>query len=132
MRRILSAALVYALIVFAIGFGLGTLRNLVLIPLVGVLPAVLIELPFMLAACWFVARWVVAHKQVPAQAVLRLGMGAGALVILTGLEALTAFLLFGLPLSLFFSGYLTLPGLAGLSGQLIFAAIPALLLLARR
>ncbi len=129
MFRTLSAALIYALIVFGIGFVLGTLRNLVLMPLVGILPAVLIELPFMLLACWLVARWVIAHKQVPERVSSRLGMGGVALAVLTLLEALTTFVMFGLPLVTYFASYLSVMALPGLAGQLLFGAIPALLLL---
>lgn len=129
MARALSAALIYAIIVFAIGFALGVIRNLVLIPRVGVLPAVLIELPFILLASWVVVRRVVAHARVPAQISTRLVMGLVALAILTLFETLTAYLLFGLTMSVYLAGYLTVTGLPGLLGQLLYALFPVLLLL---
>ncbi|TAD74130.1 MAG: hypothetical protein EAY70_11640 [Sphingomonadales bacterium] len=45
---ILRAAIAYWAVVFALGFVLGTIRVLWVIPLVGLIPATLIELPLIL------------------------------------------------------------------------------------
>jgi hypothetical protein len=51
-----SAALRYFGLIFALGFLLGTVRTLLLAPATGATAAVLIELPVMLGASWLAAR----------------------------------------------------------------------------
>ena len=55
----IKAALAYWGAIFALGFVLGTLRVLWIAPQMGETRAVLFELPLMLAASWFAARWLV-------------------------------------------------------------------------
>jgi hypothetical protein len=57
MARTLAAAALYFAIVFAVGFGLGPVRVLLLEPMVGNTVAVRIEAPFMLAAIALAARF---------------------------------------------------------------------------
>lgn len=56
--RIASAAIAYWAVVFALGLVLGTIRVTWIIPLVGLIPANLIELPIILLASWFAAGWL--------------------------------------------------------------------------
>jgi len=53
------AGALYAAVAFLIGFIFGTLRVMVLVPALSDLTAVLLELPFILLASWFVCRWCV-------------------------------------------------------------------------
>jgi hypothetical protein len=53
MKRALSAAAVYFLALFALGFVLGTMRVLFVAPSIGVLRATLLEVPIMLSAAFF-------------------------------------------------------------------------------
>src|SRR5260370_35001024 len=55
---------VYAIIVFLIGFILGTIRVLLLAPRLGETIAVIVEAPVILAASWFVCRWCVDRLDV--------------------------------------------------------------------
>jgi len=55
----IEAGALYAIIVFVIGFILGTMRLLLLVPRLGATTAVIFESPVMLAASWFVCRWCV-------------------------------------------------------------------------
>lgn len=57
--QILKAAGVYFVVVFGIGFVLGIIRVLWLVPLLGVRNAELLEQPLMLIAVFVTARWVV-------------------------------------------------------------------------
>lgn len=129
MRQALTAGLYYGLIVFGIGFVLGTIRIFLLMPHVSPVTAVMIEMPFMLLASWLVARWLVRSLAVPARSELRAAMGALAFVVLMACETALVFLLYGVrPLE--YIGLMMQPGaLPGLAGQLVFAAMPLLLLL---
>jgi hypothetical protein len=62
--RATKAGALYAIIVFVIGFILGTIRVLLVAPRLGETTAVIIEAPIMLAASWFVCRWCVGRLSV--------------------------------------------------------------------
>lgn len=126
MRRAsLRAGGVYALAVFALGFLLGTIRVLVLIPRLGEARAVLLELPVMLTAAWFICRAVLHRWPVPATGPARLAMGGFAFALLMLLEALLALLL-GTEPARWLAGLATPAGAPGLAGQLLFALFPLL------
>jgi hypothetical protein len=59
MARILRAGALYFGMVFAVGFALGLVRVLWMVPQFGVRAAELIEAPFMLTATFLAARWTV-------------------------------------------------------------------------
>jgi hypothetical protein len=61
MNRALTAATVYFLTLFALGFLLGSIRVLFVAPQIGVLGATLLEVPLMLAAASFLCRWAVGR-----------------------------------------------------------------------
>ena len=128
MRSVLLPAIVYTLAVFAVGFALGTVRVLAAAPLIGEGAAVLIELPIMLTVSFFFARWSVRRWQVPAFLAPRLLMGFLAFAILMGLEAWVSIALMDRSLSEHLSYYLDPETWLGLGGQVVFAAMPALLL----
>jgi hypothetical protein len=93
MARTLAAAAFYFAIVFAVGFGLGPVRVLLLEPKVGNTVAVLIEAPFMLAAIALAARYVSRRMKVSAVLPDLLVMGCSAAVLV-----LLADFAIGLPL----------------------------------
>jgi len=122
MMRVLLTGSVYLVAVFAAGFVLGVLRTLVLVPLLGPLWAVLIELPVMLAIAWLVCtrilrRWPLS----PAAAAV---MGAFAFSLLMLVEAALSNLLAGRSLTEHLALYAQLPHQVGLAGQLVFAVFP--------
>jgi hypothetical protein len=124
--RIVHSALIYWGIVFALGFALGTVRVLVVIPQLGSETlAVALELPLMLAGSWIAARWLIRRKG-PFIGVERALIGALAFAILMVAEAALAGIVFDERLSARFASLTTLPDLLGLSGQLVFAAMPLL------
>ena len=128
---VVKAAAAYFAIVFAIGFVLGTIRVLLVIPQFGPLAATLIELPLMLIASWFVARWTIAKFAVPADASDRLLMGTMAFALLMIGETLLG-LGFGRSLAAQWADLQTPAGLAGLAGQTGFALLPLFHLLVKK
>ena len=76
----------YAIIVFLIGFILGTIRVLLLAPRVGETTAVVLEAPFILTASWFVCRWSVDRLDVGRTVPVRSLMGLIAFLVLMSAE----------------------------------------------
>lgn len=89
--------LAYFALVFALGFLLGTLRTLFVQDAPGAarLPGVLIELPIMLGASWFLCRYVIRRLVVAPTVVARAVMGGLAFALLFVAELLVGALLFG-------------------------------------
>jgi len=123
-RRTLVAGVAYFALVFAAGFVLGVLRVLVLSPRLGEAVAVAIELPVMLVLAWLVCGWLVRHLRVPAEWRFRAGMGGLAFALLMAAEALLGTLGQGVSLAAHLEGYVDLPRLIGLGGQVLFALFP--------
>ena len=124
---VLKAGIAYVLTVFAVGFALGAIRVTFIAPATGPLAAVLLELPLMLTASWFAARWLTDAMHVPETLAARVMMGSIAFVLLMIIETL-----FGLAFGRSFASQLSdlqqPAGLAGLAGQMVFALMPVLLL----
>ena len=59
MKNILACALIYFMLVFFVGFVLGIIRVLLLVPVVGERYAELIEMPLMLITIYYSARYIV-------------------------------------------------------------------------
>jgi hypothetical protein len=124
MHRALTAATVYFLALFALGFVLGTIRVLVVAPQIGVLGATLLEVPVMLAAAFFLCRWAVARWQVSPAPSARGAMGLWFLVLLLLFETLVGVTLFGRTLAATWAVLATPAGLIGLTAQGIAALLP--------
>lgn len=121
-----KAGLVYFALVFVVGFALGTIRVLFLIPAVGETPAVLVETPIMLTISWIVCRLIVRRFAVPPVIRDRAVMGGFAFALLMIAEIAVAWLLGRRSVSAYLAHYVTLAGAIGLAGQLAFAAFPLL------
>lgn len=120
----MKAALAYFAIVFAVGFGLGTVRVLVSEPAMGRTMATLVELPFIMGASWIVCIWVVAHFRVAPIVRDRLAMGAIAFAVLMMTETFLGLFGFDRSLGEQMRAYGE-PGPAlGLMGQIAFALFP--------
>ena len=120
----LKAAACYFALAFAVGFVLGTLRVTVLVPALGELVAVMVELPLMLTATWFICRRVVRHFGVPASAGPRLAMGGVAFALLMVVEFTLSVTAFGRTPGTYFASLATAAGLLGLAGQAVFGLWP--------
>lgn len=122
MNLVLLTGMVYVTAVFAAGFVLGVLRTLVLMPLLGELGAVLVELPVILSIAWWVCTRILRRWPLlpPAAA----AMGAVAFLLLMAAEAGLSMLLAGRSLAEHLALYAQLPHQLGLAGQLAFALFP--------
>ncbi|MDI1342096.1 hypothetical protein [Polaromonas sp.] len=122
MMRVLLIGALYLVAVFAAGFVLGVLRTLVVVPLLGALWAVLLELPVILAIAWLVCSRVL--RRWPLSPSAALGMGLVAFSLLMLVEAGLSNLLAGRSLTEHLALYTELPHQVGLAGQLVFAVFP--------
>lgn len=121
-----EAGCAYALSVFAIGFALGAIRVSLLVPRLGDTSAVLLEMPFILAASWKISRWSVKRQGLLADTSGASLMGAIAFVVLMFAEWVTSALFFNRTAGEFLAGFWSAPGAIGLAGQLCFASFPFL------
>jgi hypothetical protein len=122
----LKAGASYFAIVYQVGFVLGTTRVLLLAPRIGEFAAVLLETPIMLAASWVASRWCTGRFNVAPANLPRLTMGGVAFTLLIAGEVGVSILAFGRSLEGTIAAFLSLPGLIGLSAQIIFGLLPAI------
>jgi hypothetical protein len=120
------AGAAYFALVFALGFLLGTVRTLFVqdAPGSGRLLGVLIELPIMLAASWFLCRYAVRRFGVAAEVVARATMGGVAFALLLLAELLVGTLLFGRTPAEHLALYRDASYTIGLTAQVAFALMP--------
>ena len=124
--RATLAGFAYFCIVFAVGFVLGALRVLILIPRLGETAAILLELPILLTLSWMVCGWLTAHFDIPTAFSARLVMGALAFAVLMLAELGGSTIGFGRSLSEHLEQYRRIPALLGLAGQIAFAVFPVI------
>lgn len=122
MMRILLTGIAYAAAVFSAGFMLGVLRTLVLVPLLGELAAVLVELSVILTIAWLVCTRILRRYLLSPKAAA--AMGAIAFLLLMLAEAGLSTLLAGRSLAEHLALYAQLAHQVGLAGQLAFAVFP--------
>ena len=125
MHAALAGAL-YFLVVYVAGFALGVVRVLLVAPRLGATRAVLLELPFMLAASWVACRWIVRRLVVPPSAGARLIMGGCAFALLMLAETAMGVLVFDQTPASQIAPLGELAGMIGLGGQMMFALLPLL------
>ncbi len=94
--RILKAGVLYCVLVFGVGFVLGTVRTLWIVPSYGARNAELMEAPIMLVLTILAARFVVRRRALPQTTRARLGTGFIALGMLLGAELAVVLWLRGL------------------------------------
>src|SRR6516165_7286273 len=121
--RPLKAGLVYFLLVFALGWVLGPIRELWAVPRFGRITALLIEAIIMLIAMVISSRWVMRRFNVPQSLGSTIPMGLVALAILAPAEIAGVLWVRGLSLREYLASFVTLPGVISLVMFLVFAAI---------
>ena len=124
MKRALIAASAYFLTLFALGFVLGTVRVIFVVPRVGELAATIAEVPVMLAAAYFACRWAIRRWQVSPATAVRLAMIPWFLALLFLFEALLGVTLFGRSVAEQWVALSAPAGLVGISAQVIAAFLP--------
>jgi hypothetical protein len=122
----LLPGLIYFALVFALGFLLGIARTLFLqaVPGAGRLTGVLIELPIMLGASWFLCRDLIRRFAVASTVVARAVMGGWAFALLLLAELLVGALLFGRGPAQHFALYAEASYALGLLAQIGFGLMP--------
>jgi hypothetical protein len=127
MARILRAGALYFGMVFAVGFALGLVRVLWMVPQFGVRAAELIEAPFMLTATFLAARWTVRRLAPPNTAWTRLQVGVIALMLLLAVEFTLVLWVRGLSFSEYLDSRDPVAGTVYLLLLAAFAVLPTLL-----
>jgi len=117
---------VYFVLVFAVGWVLGPIRELWVIPRFGRPAGVLFEAPIMLAAIIAAARWVVRHYFVDYSLETRVSIGLVALGLLFIAEITGIWWIRDMSISDYFATFDTLTGGVFLLLLLLFAAMPML------
>ncbi len=127
-RQILKAGGLYFTLVFAVGFALGPIRELWAVPRFGPRMAELMEMPIMLVAIIFSARWTIQRLAMPRRPLIRLSVGATALMLLLLAELGVVFRLRGLSLGEYLAGRDPVSGTVYAVMLLVFAVMPLLVL----
>lgn len=126
MNSALKAGLTYFSAVFVVGFMLGTIRVLVLVPRLGEIASVSLEAPVTLAVSWFASRWITEKFDLTSEVSPRLLMGAVAFALLMLAEVGVSVFAFGKPIEDYFVAYWSPQGVIGLVAQIAFAFFPVM------
>ncbi len=124
MRAAAFAGSLYFALLFSVAFALGALRVTTLVPLLGELGAVALEVPVLLVVSWSACGWLTRSFRVPRTSVARLAMGGLALALLGVAEVTLGTLLFGRGAAEQLDALRTLRGMLGLLGQIGFGLVP--------
>jgi hypothetical protein len=130
--RALKAGLVYFVLVFAVGWVLGPIRELWALPHFGRVAAMLSEAVIMLIAMIVAARWVIQRFDVPRTLPATISMGLIAIGLLFPAEIAGVVWVRGLSLQEYLASFVTGPGVISLLMFLVFGAMPTLVTLPTR
>ena len=130
--RALKAGVIYFLLMFAVGWVLGPIRELWAVLRFGRVIALLFEAVFMLIAMIVSSRWVMPRFSVPHTLGSTIPMGLVALTILMPAEIAGVLWVRGLSLQEYLASFVTAP--SGISAVmfLLFTAMPSLVALLTR
>jgi hypothetical protein len=126
MMRALKAGAIYFGLAFAAGFLLGTLRVLLVAPILGARIGELAEMPIMLLVVYLAARWVTRRFSLPYVAAQRLAIGLIGLALLLVFEFTLVLRLRGMTFDDYLAGFDPVAGTAYWIAQGLFAAMPLL------
>lgn len=123
----LKAGVIYFAVVFAAGFGLGTMRVLLVAPRIGERAAELAETPLMIAVSYLAARWIVRRFALPPALLRRLAVGLIALALMLAFEFGFVLRLRGLTIGEYFATRDPVSGTAYYLSLVVFALFPMLI-----
>lgn len=121
--RVVTAAAAYWVMVFALGFALGTARVLWVAPAVGLLAATALELPVMLGASWIASGWLLRRFRL-APGGEALAAGGLAFALLMAAELAVGVGMMGQTPAGWLAGFAEPQAALGLAGQVAFALMP--------
>jgi hypothetical protein len=121
-----KAGVIYFLLIFAVGWILGPIRELWAVPNFGRMAAMLSEAVIMLVAMIVAARWVIRRFHVSRTLPATISMGIVAIGLLLPAEIVGVHWVRGLSVEDYLTGFLTAPGVVSLLMFLLFAAMPML------
>jgi hypothetical protein len=124
--RALKAGIIYFLLVFAVGWILGPIRELWAVPHLGRMAAMLSEAVIMLIAMTVTAQWVIRRFEVPKTLSYTLSVGLIAIGLLFPAEIAGVVWVRGLSFQEYLASFLTGPGVVSLLIFLLFAVMPTL------
>ena len=130
--RALKACVIYFLLVFAVGWILGPIRELWAMPHFGPILGLLLEALIMLIAMIISARWTIHRFDVPQTFPVTISMGLVALGLLLPAEIAGVLWVRGLSLKEYLASFANTPGVIPLVIFLLFAAMPTLVTLLTR
>ena len=122
--QVVKAGAIYFVVVFGVGFVLGAIRTMWLVPRVGARAAELMEMPIMLAVTIVAARWTVLRLAVPSDPFARFGMGCIALVLMLIAEFGFVLWIRGLSIKEYFATRDPVSGAAYYLLLMVFAIMP--------
>jgi hypothetical protein len=128
--QVLKAGVFYFVLVFGVGFVLGPIRILWIVPRVGQRTAELMEAPIMLGVIVLAARWIARRVAGPPTPLRLLGIGIVALGVLLVVEFTVVLWLRGLTIGEYFGRRDPVAGTVYIMMLGVFAVMP--LLVARR
>src|ERR1700730_9574112 len=130
--RALTAGVIYFLLVFAVEWILGPIRELWAVPHFGRMAATLSEAVIMLIAMMVAARWVIRRFEVPQTLSDTLSIGLIAMGLLLLAEIAGVLWVRGLSLREVLASFVSAPGIISLLMFLLFWAMPTLATLLTR
>lgn len=123
--KMLKIGGLYFAVVFAVGFLLGTIRVLLVVPRLGARMSELIEAPFMLAVSLVAARWLVRRYREITAPEFWLGVGLAGLGLLLLVEFTVVLWIRGLSLEEYFATRDSVSGAVYFALLGVFAVFPA-------
>jgi hypothetical protein len=122
--KILKTGLLYFAALFSVGFVLGTIRVIWLVPELGTRRAELMEMPLMFVAIVLISRWIVVYFNVEFKIIDRLGMGLIAFILLIVTEFLVVLKLRNMTISHYLASRDPVSSTVYYIMLLVFAAMP--------
>lgn len=120
----LKASFLYFLLVYLAGFAIGTIREFLVTPAVGLTNALLIELPIMAVISFFVARFVLNRTPEAKTLGDRLFVGCAAFILLLIAEEAMSRILRGISIFTLWADFETPAAIANIVGLGLFLLMP--------